>query len=338
MRALLQMLLVLVVLTAGAMAVGAVYLMERLEIAPDPEAEPRVFVVPEGVSQRRLGEMLSEEGLIESAWLYRLLLYLEPHGPSPKAGRHPVSASMTPKELRAQLARPPLPEDEPFTVVEGWRLVDTDAALTRAGLIDAGAYVAAASRPSDFRAPFELEGETLEGYLLAETYSFPRDRFDVQSFLQRQIDTLVARFHQPFRDEIEASGHSIQTLVTIASMLEREEPNPDNRPLVAGVMHTRLDRGMPLGIDATSRYTLDQWNDRKAFLKKLRDPDDPYNTRLRTGLPPTGIGAPSLDALMAALRPKPSDYLYYLHDDQKRIHFARTAKEHEANRRKYNVW
>ena len=80
------------------------------------------------------------------------------------------------------------------------------------------------------------------------------------------------------------------------------------------------------------------WNDRRAFLKKLRDPRDPYNTRLRKGLPPTPIGAPSLSSLKAALRPKKSRYLYYLHDSNGNIHFARNAKQHEANRKKYNVY
>ena len=99
-----------------------------------------------------------------------------------------------------------------------------------------------------------------------------------------------------------------------------------------------MDANSPLGVDATSRFTLDDWSDRRKFLAKLRDPNDPYNTRLKAGLPPGPIGAPSLDALLAALRPKASNHWYYLHDADKQIHFARNAAEHEANRRKYNVW
>ena len=110
------------------------------------------------------------------------------------------------------------------------------------------------------------------------------------------------------------------------------------RPAVADVMYKRLDKGTPLGIDATSRFTLENWNDRRAFLKKLRDPNDLYNTRLRPGLPPGPIGAPSIESLIAALRPEKNPYWYYLHDAKQRIHFARTAAEHEANRKRYNVW
>jgi UPF0755 protein len=121
-------------------------------------------------------------------------------------------------------------------------------------------------------------------------------------------------------------------------MLEREEPDVGLRPMVAGILWKRLENKWHLGVDATSRYTLEKWNDRKAFLKKLQDPNDPYNTRLRPGLPPTPIGNPSLESLEAALKPEPSPYWYYLHDGNGRMHPARSAKEHEANRRRYNVY
>src|SRR5262249_45930264 len=122
------------------------------------------------------------------------------------------------------------------------------------------------------------------------------------------------------------------------SMLEREEPTPSNRPLVAGILWKRIDRGFPLGVDATSRYELPEWNDRAAFLVKLRDQADAYNTRHKPGLPPTPIGAPTLAAIEAALRPTESDYLYYLHDAQKVLHASRNADEHEALRKKYSVY
>jgi UPF0755 protein len=107
---------------------------------------------------------------------------------------------------------------------------------------------------------------------------------------------------------------------------------------VAGIMYKRLDAKTPLGIDATSRYTLPEWNDRKAFLKKLRDPADPYNTRLSAGLPPTAIGNPTLSSLEAAMKPEASEFWYYLHDADKNLHPARNAAEHEANRKKYDVY
>jgi UPF0755 protein len=124
----------------------------------------------------------------------------------------------------------------------------------------------------------------------------------------------------------------------MASLLEREEPSLSNRPLVAGILWKRLDHNWNLGVDATSRYTLDVWNDRRAFLKQLRDPGDVYNTRLRPGMPPTAIGNPNLSSLKAALSPKSSKFWYYLHDKNGTIHPSRSAAEHEMNRQKHNVY
>ena len=121
-------------------------------------------------------------------------------------------------------------------------------------------------------------------------------------------------------------------------MLEREEPRPSNRPMVAGILWKRIDTDNALGVDATSRYTIENWNDRKAFLTQLRDPSDPYNSRLRKGLPPTAIGAPTLESLQAAMEPVTSEFWYYLHDAEGNLHPSRNASEHEAFRKKYNVY
>jgi UPF0755 protein len=271
--------------------------------------------------------------------VWRAWLRLNPGAPAPKAGRHRVSAAMDVPALLEALGGPPLPDDVPLTMVEGWRLRDADAALAERGLIRAGAYEEAARQPSRFRLPFAFEQADLEGYLFPETYMVPPGPLDVDRLVQRQLDTLHARFVAPHGEEVAKRGLSLHAVVTMASLLEREEPDPATRPEVAGVLYKRLDAGMALGVDATSRYGLVDWNDRAAFLKRLRDPADPYNTRLRVGLPPGPIGAPGLPSLLAALRPeKDTPYWYYLHDAQRRIHFGRDAAEHEANRRRHDVW
>lgn len=336
-----RVLLVLVVLLALGAGGAWVFVKRAFDTPKDPSgaAEKVVFEVEKGASATQVGLQLEQAGLIDDARMWRLFLKVNP-GRGAKAGKHEVSAAMTMGQLRDALAENPISEDVPLTMVEGWRLVDADAALAAKGLIEPGAYLAAAQDPSKLKLPFELpEGVTsLEGYLLPETYMVPPGKLDVAALLQRQIDAFHQRFLVPYGDELAKSPRSLKDVVIMASMLEREEPKPEVRPKVAGVLYKRLDAKTPLGVDATSRYTLESWNDRKAFLKKLRDPEDPYNSRTKAGLPPTAIGAPSLPSLVAALRPVESPYWYYLHDAQAEIHFGRTPDEHEANRRRYNVW
>jgi len=338
MKRILVVLLGVIVLAASA-AAGTFFWVEResqLAAAP-PGAATVEFTVPKGATGRALGPQLASQGLIRDARMWRWHLFRRGQF-APKAGRHAVSPSMTMGELATALEGAPIPEDKPFVVIEGWRLRDTDEALAAAGLITPGAYIAAASRPERFTAPFPLPKGTLEGYLYPETYRVVPGALDVQALIQRQLDTFAERFYLPNKDRLTGAGRSLHEVVVMASMLEREEPVPNQRPLVAGILWKRVDKGYPLGVDATSRYELAEWNDRVAFLKRLRDTEDPYNTRHRKGLPPGPIGAPTVESLQAALAPRPSEFWYYLHDAERRLHPSRNAEEHEALRRKYNVY
>ncbi|QRO00212.1 endolytic transglycosylase MltG [Archangium violaceum] len=338
MKRILLVLLVLVVLAAGGVAGTFFWAESQVKQAAAPPGAPTVeFTVSKGVTGRGLGPQLASQGLIRDARLWRWHLFRRGSF-APKAGRHAVSPSMTMAEIATALEGNPIPDDVPFVIVEGWRLRDTDAALVTAGLIKPGAYIAAASQPARFTAPFTLPRATLEGYLYPETYRVVPGAFKVEELIQRQLDTFTERFYAPQKAAIERSGRSLHEVVVMASMLEREEPVPAQRPLVAGILWKRVDKGFPLGVDATSRYELAEWNDRLAFLQRLRDTSDPWNSRHRKGLPPGPIGAPSVESLQAALAPKPSEFWYYLHDAERRLHPSRNAEEHEALRRKYNVY
>lgn len=298
----------------------------------------QVFEVPAGSNARSLGPKLVEAGLIEDNNAWRYYLKSREAGACLKAGRFELSRSMAMPEMMETMCGAPMADEEPFTVVEGWRIRDIDEALAEAGHIEAGAYLAAVNSPGDFELGLPVEGlTTLEGFLMPETYMVPAEDFEVEAFVQRQLDTFAERFTEA--GGVDKLGErTLYEVVIVASMLEREEPRPSNRPIVAGIIWKRLDNGWQLGIDATSRYTIENWNDRKAFLKQLRDPADPYNTRERKGLPPTPIGNPSLPSLEAALAPEASENWYYLHDGEGNLHPSRNAAEHEAKRKKYNVY
>lgn len=305
--------------------------------APDPDSHAEiVYDVPEGASASGLATDLEAKGLVTAAWRWKAHLKLGADGSCLKAGRHKVRKDMDADALLAALCAAPLPTNEPFTVVEGWRLRDVDAALVAKGWIQAGEYIDLAMKPGSFKASFPLPTETLEGYLYPETYMIDPTQFDLHGLMQRQLDTFADKFWTGHQGELGA--RTLEQVVVMASMIEREEPKAENRPLIAGILWKRVDNGWNLGVDATSRYTLADWNNREAFLVKLRDPKDPYNTRLKPGLPPHPIGNPGVVALEAAIKPTESEYWYYLHDAQQNLHGGRNVGEHEANRRKYNVY
>ena len=316
--------LMLVMLLAGC-SVGS---------APNPgDATERVFEVPKGSSARGLGDDLAAAGLVTSESDWTWFLRLGADGSCIKAGKHHLSPAMDAAALLAALCGAPIPDDVPFTVLEGWRARDIDAALAAAGLLPAGSYLAATASAEGYTAAYELPGRGLEGYLFPETYQVSPTGFTAHAFVQRQLDLFGERFGAGATARL--GGRKLDEVVIVASMLEREEPAVPNRPLVAGVIWKRLDARWNLGIDATSRYLLDDWTDERAFLKRLFDPEDVYNTRLRPGLPPGAIGNAGKASLEAALAPEVSEYWYYLHDATGQIHPARTQAEHEAFKRKY---
>lgn len=329
--------LVALVLLAALAAGGTYFYFDSAATSPRAEQGEVELEVPKGANARSVATLLQKAGLLDDPLVFRYAVWKR-GGLSLKAGKFKLSKSLSPLGLCAELEKPPLAEEEPFVVVEGFRIRDTDEALATAGRAERGAYLKAAASSQGYSAGFELPPGTLEGYLYPETYMLPKGRIDPKLLVQRQLELFTARVYSPLAADIARSNRKLHELVIMASMLEREEPVPANRPLVAGILWKRIDRGFPLGVDATSRYELAQWNDKPAFLKKLRDAADAYNTRHNKGLPPTPIGAPTLASFEAALKPTPSDYLYYLHDANRQLHPSRDAAEHEALRKKYDVY
>ncbi len=319
-------------------AVSACFVLDDRVDTPVDAADTSVtiFEVAKGSTAGGLGPKLEAAGFIDDPLAWTWYLKTREAGSCLKAGRFELSRSMSMPELMDTMCGVPVVESEPFTIVPGWRIQEIDAALAEAGLAEAGAYTAAANDPARFELPFSLSVQNLEGFLWPETYQVEPDRFTVDGFVQRQLDAFSSEFLDSAGDRVDERG--LYEIVIMASMLEREEPTAAQRPLVAGILWKRIDNQWNLGVDATSRYTLDVWNDRQAFLGKLRDPDDPYNTRLRPGLPPTPIGNPSVTALEASLSPTESEFWYYLHDKQGVLHPSRNGQEHEAFRKQYGVY
>jgi len=116
-------------------------------------------------------------------------------------------------------------------------------------------------------------------------------------------------------------------VLIIASMIERETIAPAERPLVSAVIYNRLKARMPLGIDATIRYGLNVPGTEALRVSQLES-DNPYNTRNRTGLPPTPIANPGLASMRAAAAPAKVKYLFFVRKPDKVHHFF-TASESE---------
>jgi UPF0755 protein len=149
----------------------------------------------------------------------------------------------------------------------------------------------------------------IEGFLFPATYELVAGA-PVANLVDKQLDAFENALGELDLRAAKRKNLTRYDLVIIASMVEREAMLDKERPLVAAVIYNRLKQGIPLGIDATIRYELNNWS-RPLRVSEL-ERDTPYNTRINRGLPPTPIGNPGLASLKAAAAPADVDYLFYV--------------------------
>ncbi|HET9641299.1 MAG TPA: endolytic transglycosylase MltG [Candidatus Paceibacterota bacterium] len=178
---------------------------------------------------------------------------------------------------------------------------------------------------------FLVAASSSEGVLFPDTYVFPPDATAplIVSTMRSTFDAKLA----PLAGDIRASGRSLRDTVILASLIEKEARTTENRKLVAGILLNRLALGMPLQVDAVFGYIFN----RETYSPSLADlkVNSPYNTYTHAGLPPGAIDNPGMDALLAAIHPADTKYLYYLTDKNGVMHYATTYQEHLLNQQKF---
>ena len=314
----------------------------------------QVFVdIPRGTSRWSTASLLLRNGVIHS----RLAFYLISEGHrrrSLQAGEYLFQRAQTPRQVFDQIAGGHI-YVHIVVVPEGWTMFDIASELERQKLCAREEFLIVAQNPALVR-DIAPQAKSLEGFLFPSTYQFSRNTSP-----QEMAATMVRHFEEewnklrsiavanslvePVRAVISPREHeqpaSPQTLspmqiVTLASLIERETPQPQERPVVASVFYNRLKIGLPLQCDPTVQYALDLEGKPtpKVSAEDLHT-QSPYNTYLHRGLPPGPIANPGDASLRAALNPAHTEYLYFVANDAGGHFFARTLEEHNRNVAKY---
>ncbi|TFG51750.1 MAG: endolytic transglycosylase MltG [Gemmatimonadales bacterium] len=308
------------------MAPCVVALIAGCATPPSDPALERV-TIPPGASVRIVADSLRAHGVVESsAWL-RFLSRLRLSERLLKAGIYDL-----PRDLGAWNAISALRAGRVattrFTAPEGLSLLDLAALVeSRLGL-DADSLMVAA-RESPWLAELEVGREDLEGFLQPETYTLP-----LPVTARSLVNAMAAEFGRSWKPEwdrrLDSLGLSRAELVTLASIVEAEARQPEERPIIAGVYHNRRRRGMLLQADPTVQYAIQRATGQRKNRLYFKDLDvvSPYNTYQRAGLPPGPINAPGRESLEAALYPAEVPWLYFVAGPDGRHIFSRTLTEH----------
>jgi len=287
--------------------------------APQKTAEEERIVINLTTTEAELIPKLKEQGYIKSEWAFNFVLKRKGWQGKIEPGGYNVSKGMSAWQLADTLVNHPY--QKWLVVPEGLRVTEIAEKLQETlGWTDTT------------KAEFLLNSK--EGYLFPDTYLLNLDYTggDVAKRMESQFNEKTMDLFK------EAKEKNIRndTLIALASLVQREAANEEEMPLIAGVIWNRWLKDMKFEIDATIQYALGEPGNWWPII----NPDDykldsPYNTYLHKGRPPAPICNPGLAAIDAVINSEESEYLYYLHDSEGQIHLAKTYEEHQANIEQY---
>jgi UPF0755 protein len=279
-------------------------------------SKPVVVTIARGATAGQIADELESQGVIDSAFFFNLRSRLDGRRSDLKAGRFTLRRDMSySAALEALTQNPATAPVVNVTLPEGRSISEAASLVRQSGV--SGSYIKAATKNPRTVKGFKAYGvpkgtRSLEGFLFPATYELRRGSGSATA--SKLVAEQLAAFKRTFDPLDRKAAHrknlNDYDILIIASMIEREAQVAKDRRLISSVIYNRLQQHIPLGIDATLRYRLDNWS--RPLKQSELQTDSAFNTRLHQGLPPTPIGSPGLASIKAALSPAKSKYLYYV--------------------------
>jgi UPF0755 protein len=297
-----------------------------LLLPPSSAPEIKTILIRRGTPLPEIAASLRQEGLIRNTPLFIFCTFALGKRSRIKAGEYELTTGQRPLEILDTLVKGQV-KRHLITIPEGFTLGQIAQLLDQAGIVPKEVFLRKATSP-EFIASIglrDLAGLTLEGFLFPETYSLMRE-MDPEEILK----IMVGQFRKVLQQEIGAtdgaSGLTLREAVVLASIIEKETPLAQEKPLISAVFHNRLRRRMPLQSDPTVIYGIPGF-DGNLTREHLMTPT-PYNTYVHPGLPPTPIANPGKESLRAALFPATAPYLYFVSRNDGSHAFSNDLEEH----------
>lgn len=284
------------------------------------------FKVENGESLHGLFQRLNNEDILRSSFFSKIYIKFNDVKESIKPGTYTVSSDINLSDFISVLTEGKVSEAK-VTFPEGYTVDDIANKLEESGVCTKEEFIKAVKEyplPSFIKPNKERKYE-LEGFLFPDTYTLPKGTTPTQV-----VEMMLNRFEQVMSEIQSELGITIpneeyEKYVTIASMIEKEARDDSERPEIASVIYNRLEKGMPLQIDATVLYALGEHKD--TVLYKDLKVDSPYNTYKIKGIPVGPICNPGKPSLLAAIRPAKTDYIYYLLNPSDNKHYFTNSYE-----------
>lgn len=313
-------LLFLGVLAAGLTA----FIVYDYVTSPGQKGAAVEVIVQPGATGRDIGRLLEEHDLVEHEGFFRLAMQVDRANKNIKHGAYELYKGLSALELLHLLQEGPsrhlLANQVRVTIPEGLSIQQT-ADLLKLG----DTYIEAATSP-ELIAQLGIEADNLEGFLMPNTYFFD-EQPKAQELVERMVEQFEKEYDALLKTHPGARHLDKRYIVTVASIVERETPAAEERPIVAQVIYNRLKKEIPLQMDSTLQFALNKYGERMLYADV--ETESPYNTYMNRGLPPGPICSPSVSSLNASMAPADVAYLYFVSNADGHTHtFSKTLDEH----------
>jgi len=285
----------------------------------------KIFVIKPGQPVTQIAKNLQGARLVKNAFAFRLLVSQMGIGKNIQAGDFRFSADLSAREIASLLTHGAI--DIWVTIPEGMRKEE------QARRIEEKLKFGTNDKFQFDRDEYIKLAQ--EGYMFPDTYLIPKDA-TAKDVVEKQRNTFEQKVQMTIVEKGVENNLSWQEVIILASLVEREAKNNEERPIIAGILVNRLKAGMALQVDATVQYAKGYDSSKNTWWPSVSSNDyqtvkSPYNTYLFGGLPPSPIASTGIESIKAAAQPADTDYFYYLHDQEGKIHFAKTIEEHNRN-------
>ncbi len=334
-KILIGFLLVLIILVGA----GFAYYKTSLDPVAKNNTEKVDIELAAGTSTDGIANILYDNNLIKDKLIFKVRVKLLDQQGKLKAGNYELSQSMSLDQIIESLAQGGKSGDTvKFTIPEGYEIYLIGEKLEKEGLVKKDRFMDLSSDKKNFEEDFDFlkdldEGQNLEGFLFPSTYEVFKDAKE-EDIIRKMLEEFQLVYKDLIKDKAEDLDLSLNEIITMASLVEREARSDQERGLIAGVYYNRIEIGMKLQCDATVQYALGERKER--LLYKDLEIDSPYNTYLHYGLPIGPISSVGIPSIEAALEPEDSDYLYYVAKPDLSGHvFSKTLDEHNKAKEEY---
>ena len=302
-----------------------------LQRAVSPPAPITISVAP-GTPFGAVAQKLHRVGVVTNVIGFKVLARLRSNASAIQAGDYHFAEAATPGQILDRLIEGDV-EIHRLTIPEGFSRKEISARIQQSDFQDAAAFLALTEDAALIR-ELGINAASLEGYLFPETYTFD-SRTNSRQLIQAMVAQCLAELTPELLAKANEQNLNRHQLLTLASIIQKEAGNNSEMPVISGVFHNRLRRGIALQADPTVIYGIKDF-DGNLTRRHLRE-TTPYNTYRVAGLPPGPIASPGRAALQAAANPASVNYFYFVARGDGTHQFSSTLREHNAAVRRYQL-